>query len=276
MDLARTTLEREGAAIASVSRLARRLLECPSYRFLVRIEGVRTMSPISCAVVPTTTLTAVHRRELVALAEESVGPTFERSYLERRLAIYPMVAMARDRHGLAAFELIDVRRRGLELVYLGPLFSRRGVYVALFAHCLERWLDAGKPFCMAMEIENPLVRDMLAHLLPTCAYPIRDEPPSECIRALGRIFAAEFAHVKGLDDLTMTTAIAEPMTRCGATIGRYQMMVVPCSGSGENGVQSREALRRELAQGLASIDALRGIRSWRGARDERHLLRADP
>lgn len=236
------------------------------------------MSPISCVVVPTTTLTAAHRRELVALAEESAGPSFERSYLERRLALYPMVAMARDRHGLAAFELIDLRRRGLDLVYLGPLFSRRGVYVALFAHCLERWLDAGKPFCMGMEIENPLVRDMLMHLLPTRAHPRRDEPPSESVRALGRIFAAEFAHMKGLDDCTMTTAVGESMARCGSAGGRYQLMVVPCSGEGEGEGEgdAREALRDELARGLASIDALRGIRYSRGARDERHLLRTDP
>lgn len=236
------------------------------------------MSPISCAVVPTATLSAELCRELVALAEEAVGPSFDRAYLERRFALYPMVAIARDRHGLAAFELIDVRRRGIDLVYLGPLFSRRGVYVALFAHCLERWLETERPFCMGMEIENPLVRDMLAYLLPTHAHPRRDEPPCEDVRALGRIIAAEFGHVKGLDDATMTTSVDESMGRGAGSGGRYQLMVVPCAGAGrgdQGDADPRQSLRDELARGLESLAAIRGIRVTKGACDERDLLRAD-
>ncbi len=230
------------------------------------------MNAFSCTVVPTADVSEELTRELVSLAADAVGSSFDRGYVERRLSRYPSVAIARDLHGVAAFELLDVRRRGMSLVYLGPLFSRRGAYVALFADCLRRFLDSGEPFCIGMEIENALVRDVLALLLPTCAHPRRGEPPSEIGRALSRIFAAEFPHVKGLDELTMTTAIDEWSSGRSASLGRYQLALVPCIG--DSG--ARERLRAELERGLESIGARRKHEGFEEAARERDLLRADP
>ncbi len=221
-----------------------------------------------CTVVPTADLSAELAFELFALAAEAAGPSFDRTDLERRLALYPSVAIVRDHLGLAAFALLDVRRRGIELVYLGPLFSRRGAYVALFAGCIERWLDSGEPFCMGVEIENPLVRDVLSVLLlPTSAYPRPGDPASEVVRALARIFGAEFPHLAGLDDRTMTTA-ADGARRRGFASGRSQLALVPCTSPA-----ARQALRAELARGVESLGAMRRIGLRKEPTRERDLLR---
>jgi hypothetical protein len=229
-------------------------------------------SQLRCRVVAVTDLTREQRRELVALAEEASGAGFEPRYVEERFERYPFVALGRDDFGLAAFELLDVRmHEGDELVYLGPLFSRRGAYVDLFAFCLERWIEADARFAFGMEIENPLVLDVLRLLLPRSAR-TRLDGPDDSLRALARRFASSFPHLRDLDEDTMTTSIDERVSsRCGGA--RYRLAFVSCGGESTD----RAALRAELDRGRDALEMRRGrpfIRTG-GVRNG-DLLRADP
>ncbi len=214
----------------------------------------RTRGAGSCVIASTSDLPPDVRRALFELAADATGPTFDPTYLERRLDTYPTIAIVRDAHGLAAFGLVDVRRRDVHLVYLGPVFSKRGAYVLLFAHCLRTWLDSGEAFCIGAEIENPLVRGMLSLLLPTSAHPRVHEVPSANARELARLFARELPHIVDFDERTMTTAITATPSGPRPLGARYHFAVVPCPGDGD----ARARIRAELERGLDTLATMRG------------------
>ena len=233
------------------------------------------MSLPSLSSVDVANLSPELLRELFALAADAGGPSFDPAQLERRLARYPTVLVARDARGLAAFSFVDVKSRGAHLVYLGPLFSRRGAYVSLFAAYLEQWLDGAERFCLGIEIANPLVRDVLALVLPTTAQPRRGEEPSETLRSLARVFAVEFRHhVRGLDARSLTMLTDETPSERRDASRPCQLVLVPCLDD------SHESIRAELKRGLEALALLRGGNGFVDARSDatpsRRVLAASP
>ena len=197
--------------------------------------------------------TAGERALLVGLARDTSSGLDPR-YVTRRFGRYPLLATAWSGGDLLAFQLFDERRAdGVRLTYIGPVFSRQGAYIDLFAATLRTQLASGEPFCIGMELESADAERALRRLLPTTAYPTTAGGSAPLgVATLARAFATAFDHITGLDEAHLRTEMKEPICPDGAP-GHYQMMLVPCAGLYER----RRAIWNELDAGIVSLDAHR-------------------
>ena len=209
------------------------------------------VDPMAIRVQSLDVVAPVDKREMAAFARE-VTPGLRADYIERRLETYSLVASAWRGERLRAFQLIDQRiLPDLTLTYLGPAFSKVGAYVLIFASLVGTRIEAGNPFCFAVEFESQGAEGSLRRLLPRSAFPRAGdlgEGESASVRALARRFASTFDHIGSLDEERLWTRMTEPMTPASARNGHYQMMVVPCLSAEE-----RVRLVEDLAAGLESF-----------------------
>jgi len=179
-----------------------------------------------------------------------VTPDLSMRYLSRRLESYGFVASAWSAERLVAFQLFDQRRDSdVALTYLGPVFSKEGSYIFIFAALTRAHVESGAPFCLGMEFESDAAERALRRLLPRSAFPEAcTGGVPEPARALARRFADRFDHIVGLDEDRLWTHMPEPMTPSTALRGHYQMMLVPCLTGGD-----RARILEELSAGLGSL-----------------------
>jgi hypothetical protein len=96
------------------------------------------------------------------------------AYVTDRLRVYDAVIFAAHDERSAAFELVqDFDVKGTRFVYLGPLFSRLGASLRLFAWYVGRLAaaDPDRPLYLAAAVQNPEVLLTLYTLFPHSALP---------------------------------------------------------------------------------------------------------
>lgn len=136
-------------------------------------------------------------------------------YVTSRLGAYDAVIVAANGTEIAAFELIQsFDAEGARFVYLGPLFSRRGAYLPLFAwHVGQLATDnPERPLYLAAEVQSPRALLALHALFPHCAFPrIEDGTVTAEVRAAAAILAEHLGHIEGLDLATLATHADETL-----------------------------------------------------------------
>lgn len=192
------------------------------------------------------------RRSRIGLWARETTLGLDPAYVEARFDRYPLVATAWRDDELRAFLLFDEHESGgLKLTYLGPVFSRGGACVELFAAILGARLTLGSDFCVGMEFESDAAESTLRRLLPTTAFPTSPHGYVPLgVAKLAHAFATAFPHIEGLDDTRLQTRIRHPMI-LGTRRTHYQMMLVPCVGQHAR----RRLILQELEAGLASLRA---------------------
>jgi hypothetical protein len=191
------------------------------------------------------------------------------AYVTGRLRVYDAVIFATRDERIAAFELVqdfDVKRT--RFVYLGPLFSRLGAYVRLFAWYVGRLAaeDPGRPLYLAAEVQSPEVLLTLYTLFPHSAFPcIEDGGAPPDVRGAAEALAERLDHLGALDPATLATRSGETLyvARPGwepvlgwlrqrgidPARGDSQLVIVRAGAS----VGERAGFLRELSEGLESL-----------------------
>jgi hypothetical protein len=192
-------------------------------------------------VAATSTLGRRAREELLALArlrglrEEFIGDRFAR---------YPLVARRFDGQGLAAFLFFDRAERTADrtLLYLGPLVSRDGAYLPLFATLVERWVDEPRGFWALAEVESARVDASFRSVLPSFVISEASRPDARRLAVpVVHAFQHAFPHVHGFDPRTFTTRRDEPMHALAPALDdRYRVWLFGCDR------RTRGPLLREL------------------------------
>jgi hypothetical protein len=212
-----------------------------------------SMTELDLRTQPSSSL-STSTRSLLGLLARQATPGLDPTYLETRFDRYPIVATAWQAGELRAFLLLDERQSpGARLTYLGPLFSRGGAYLDLFAWILRARLALGIDCCLGMEFESDVAESALRRLLPTSAFPTeRDGHVPLGVAALAQAFAEAFPHIEGLDLARLRTAMNRPMVP-GTRRTHYQMMLVPCAGL----YARRRNILQELDAGMTSLRVYR-------------------
>jgi hypothetical protein len=204
---------------------------------------------------------------LAAFAEGKLPGAGE--YVASRLGAYDAVIVAANDDRIAAFELLqDFDVEGARFVYLGPLFSRRGAYLALFTWYVRRLAAErpDRPLYLAAEVQSPEVLLTLHTLFPHSAFPrIADGGVPPDARGAAEALAERLDHIGALDPATLATRSGETLyaARPGQgpvmdwlgqrgidpARGDSQLVIVRAGGS----VGERALFFRELSEGLESL-----------------------
>lgn len=183
--------------------------------------------------IPTADLAVADRVEALELAR-SGGGSGAAEYLEHRFERYATLHLARGERGLSALMLSDrAAWNGVELCYIGPVFSRRRAYLPLFSDFVLRLCDARTPFIVCAEVESALVRRDMRRLLPRWIQPKAPSGAvSQSLRAAATAFAAAFPHIEDLEleGLTSRRREAFGFGRTQPASARYQLLLLPCFG----------------------------------------------
>lgn len=173
--------------------------------------------PDRCERIPADSLTTKEVESAIAFCKETSGQEFEPAYLRERLTRYQDVRRAWVGSALTALMLTEGYALGEStVVYIGPTFSRRGACVALFVALVAELFDAGLPFTIAFEAENPRILTMIATLFPRSSN-IADAS----IRERARRAMAAIPHVRGFDPTTMTSEVVEPLAEAHVLATTY-------------------------------------------------------
>jgi hypothetical protein len=190
-------------------------------------------------------------------------------YVAGRLGVYDSVIVAANGAKIAAFELVqDFDAEGARFVYLGPLFSRHGAYLPLYAWYFRAVAaeDPDRPLYLAAEVENPEMLLIYCTLFPRSAFPrIEDGGAPPDVRGAALALAERLDHLGTLDPATLATRSSE--TLYAARPGQEPMMdwlrqrgIDPARGDSQlviiragAAVRDRAEFCRELSKGLESL-----------------------
>lgn len=204
---------------------------------------------LAISSLPTSSLDPRVRLESLSLAAR-VGGRSAAEYLDARFDRYRIMHIARFDGGLTALMLTDhALWQGVELHYIGPVFSMRRAYLRLFREFVLRLCDTERPFVVAAEVESPLVCRDMRRLLPRWIYP-RSEAgeAAEPLRAAATAIAQAFSHVEDLDLASFTTRRTQGLGHGlpGLNAARYQLLLLPCFGACFSPHELRKDLQHEL------------------------------
>lgn len=201
----------------------------------VRISATSTFSDADC-------------QPLLDFADQrGVGDAF----LAPRLKRYPHIIQAHTDAGeLAAFLLFERHPNDVrDLIYLGPLVSRRRAYAPLFRSLVAELLKLNRPFWCAAEVENPKVFSALASLLPRSSYPSSSALEPSVVRRALSAFAEVVPHVHGFNPETLESEREEPMTE--AELTRYRWLLFGWDGTSSGASALRDELSARDARRVA-------------------------
>ena len=201
----------------------------------------RDMDPITIHISSLSSLGSAQRAEI---AQFATGRGVSLSFLLPRLERYPQIARAVSNGELVAFQLFEQHAGGdRDLIYLGPLVSRRQSYAPLFRALVADLLRSGRPFWCAAEVENPRIFSALAELLPNVSYRgdlATTALDADVVRKALSCFGASISHVRGFDPKTLTSERGDAMI--GDGLSHYQWVLFGWDGS----VREERALMGEL------------------------------
>jgi hypothetical protein len=189
---------------------------------------------LAISSLPTASLGPLDRLESLSLAAR-MGGRSAAEYLDARFHRYQTLHLARAASGVAALMLTDhADWHGVELHYVGPVFSTRRAYLPLFKAFVLRLCDSERPFVVSAEVESPLVCRDMRRLLPRWIYPQRAAGTvPEPLRAAASASAQAFSHIEGLDLESFTTkrthGLGHGLPNLDAS--RYQLLLLPCFGA---------------------------------------------
>jgi hypothetical protein len=210
---------------------------------------------LAISSLPTSSLGPRDRLDARSLAAR-MGGRSAAEYLDSRFPRYETLHLAHAASGLAALMLTDrADWQGVELHYVGPVFSTRRAYLPLFKEFVLQRCEAERPFLVAAEVESPLVCRDMRRLLPRWIYPRRatDAVP-EALRAAATATAQAFSHIEDFDLESFTTRRTQ-----GLGLGlpdldasRYQLLLLPCFGACFSAHELRKDLQHESQRGRTS------------------------
>jgi hypothetical protein len=165
------------------------------------------MMKIECRTLRS--LTDEQKQECIELANAVCPAQDQTAYLQNRLHTYEAILTARDRHGLAAFQLMQrFTKDEQHYLYLGPLYSRRKAYLPLFLSSFEGWMRTYRkdPFHVMAEIQNPDILLVFKALFLHTAYPqLHTVDIPLRVQQTARIFAEELNHISHLEPSKLST-----------------------------------------------------------------------
>ena len=207
---------------------------------------------LAISSLPTSSLGPVERLDALSLAAR-VGGRSASEYLDARFRRYATLHLARAAGGLAALMLTDrADWQGVELNYVGPVFSNRRAYLPLFTDFLLRLCESERPFVVAAELESPLVCRDMRRLLPRWIYPRHaTSEVVEPLRAAAVATAQAFSHIEDLDLASFTTKRSQGLGHglLDLSASRYQLLLLPCFGPWFSAHELRKDLQHESHPG---------------------------
>ena len=219
---------------------------------------------LAISSVPTSSISPFDRVDALALAAR-VGGRSAAEYLDSRFHRYATLHLARAASGLAALMLTDrAEWQGVELHYVGPVFSARRAYLPLFKNLILQLCETDKPFVLAAEVESPLVVRDMRRLFPRWIYPrCATSAVPEALRAAAAATAQAFSHIEDLDLETFTSKRSNGLGQGLPDVdaSRYQLLLLPCFGQRFSPHELRKDVQHEphpeRARTCAPADLLR-------------------
>jgi hypothetical protein len=189
---------------------------------------------LAISSLPTSSLGPVDRLDSLSLAAR-MGGRNAAEYLDARFSRYATLHLARAASGLAALMLTDrADWQGVELHYIGPVFSTRRAYLPLFKEFVLRLCETERPFVVAAEVESPLVCRDMRRLLPRWVYPRHADGAAPApLQAAATAAAQAFSHIEDLDLASFTTRRTQGLGHGlpDLNASRYQLLLLPCFGA---------------------------------------------